>query len=230
MSGFTTLKTSCAALATVLILSSYGCTTLDPYTREEKVSNATKGAAIGTVAGAAVGYLTAHDKSRQAKLKHTLIGAGVGALGGSAVGHYMDRQEMELRQRLEGSGVSVSRVGENLILNMPGHVTFAVNRADLKPQFFEVLNSVALVLKEYEKTAIEIAGHTDSSGSDLYNLRLSERRADSVAEYLAGQEISRMRMQTIGFGEGRPVANNGSQDGRKLNRRVELTLLPLTQS
>jgi outer membrane protein OmpA-like peptidoglycan-associated protein len=229
MSRFTTLKTSCAALAAVLILSSYGCTTLDPYTREEKVSNATKGAAIGTVAGAAVGYLTAHDKSRQDKLKHTLIGAGVGALGGTAVGHYMDRQEMELRQRLEGSGVSVSRAGDNLILNMPGHVTFSVNRTDLNPQFFEVLNSVALVLKEYEKTAIEIAGHTDSSGSDIYNLRLSERRADSVAAYLAGQEIPRLRMQTIGFGEARPVASNQSQDGKQLNRRVELTLMPLTQ-
>ena len=214
-------------LTTLLLV--YGCTTLDPYTREEKVSNATKGAAIGAVAGAAVGFLTATDKSRRDKRNRILIGAGIGALGGATVGYYMDRQEMELRKRLEGSGVSITRNEDNLILNMPGHITFDVNQATLKQNFLEVLNSVALVVDKFDKTAIEVTGHTDSTGSDNYNQRLSERRATSVASYLAGQNIPPIRLEVIGFGESRPVANNQTEGGRQLNRRVELTLIPISQ-
>ncbi len=205
-----------------------GCTTLDPYTREEKVSNATKGAAIGAIAGAAIGYISARDEDRRDKQKAVLIGAGAGALTGGAVGYYMDRQEAELRRRLEGSGVSVIRDGDNIILNMPGNVTFGFDRADVQASFYETLNSVALVLKKYDKTAIEIAGHTDSVGSESYNQRLSEERAGSVARYLLGQGIAALRVQTIGFGELRPIADNATEQGRALNRRVELTLIPLT--
>ncbi len=213
-----------------LALVASGCTTLDPYTREQKVSNATKGAAIGTVAGAAAGYLSQRDDDRRDRRKGILIGAGIGALAGGAVGNYMDRQEMELRERLEGSGVSVTRVGDNLILNMPGNITFDVNRDEIKPNFYEVLNSVALVLKEYDKTAIEVAGHTDSTGSESYNQQLSQRRANSVASYLASQQINQVRMDAIGFGETRPIASNDTEAGRQQNRRVELTLIPVTQS
>ncbi len=205
-----------------------GCTTLDPYTREEKVSNATKGAAIGAIAGAAIGYISARDEDRRDKQKAILIGAGAGALTGGAIGYYMDRQEAELRRRLEGSGVSVIRDGDNIILNMPGNVTFGFDRADVQASFYETLNSVALVLKKYDKTAIEIAGHTDSVGSESYNQRLSEERAGSVARYLLGQGIAALRVQTIGFGELRPIADNATEQGRALNRRVELTLIPLT--
>ncbi len=222
-------KTIGVLIISASILPIWSCTTLDPYTREEKVSNATKGAAIGAVAGAAVGYLTAMDKDRRDKRKHVLIGAGVGALGGGAVGYYMDRQEMELRKRLENTGVSVTRVGNDLVLNMPSNVTFDTNQASLNANFNEVLNSVALVLNEYDKTAIEIAGHTDSTGSNNYNQRLSERRATSVASYLETQNIERLRMDVIGFGETRPVADNQTENGRQSNRRVELTLIPLTQ-
>jgi outer membrane protein OmpA-like peptidoglycan-associated protein len=202
-----------------------GCTTLDPYTREEKTSKATTGAIIGAVAGAAIGGLS----SRNDRTKRAMIGAGIGALAGAAVGNYMDQQEAELRRRLEGTGVSVTRVGDNLILNMPGNVTFAVDRDEINAGFYETLNSVALVLKKYDKTAIEIAGHTDSTGSDEYNMALSQRRAGSVAGSLAGQGVQRVRLNPIGFGERMPIADNSTPAGRAANRRVELTLMPVTQ-
>ena len=206
-----------------------GCTTLDPYTREEKTSSATKGAIIGAVAGAIIGNVTARDKDRRDRQKQTLIMAGVGALAGGAVGNYMDQQELELRKQLEGTGVSVIRDGDNLILNMPSNVTFDVDRSEVKPDFYETLRSVGLVLKKYDKTIIEVAGHTDSTGSESYNQALSERRAYSVARYLESQGIASMRIETIGFGELRPIADNSTEGGRALNRRVELTLIPITQ-
>jgi len=211
-------------LALAGIVGLTGCTTLDPYTGEQKTSRATQGALIGAAAGAVIGNVTgSRDRTKRA-----MIGAGIGALGGAAVGNYMDQQEAELRQQLEGSGVSVTRDGDNLILNMPGNVTFDVNRDEVKAQFYDVLNSVALVLKKYDKTAIEVAGHTDSTGTVELNMALSQRRADSVASYLMGQGVQSVRVATIGFGPHRPVADNNTAQGRTLNRRVELTLIPLT--
>lgn len=206
-----------------------GCTTLDPYTREEKTSSATKGAIIGALAGAVIGNISARDQDRRDRNKRTLIAAGVGALAGGAVGSYMDRQEYELLQQMEGTGVSVIRDGDNIILNMPSNVTFDVDRSEVKPEFYETLRSVALILKKYDKTLIEIAGHTDSTGSEAYNQALSERRALSVARYLESQAIAPARLDPIGFGELRPITSNASEEGRALNRRVELTLIPLTQ-
>lgn len=206
-----------------------GCTTLDPYTREEKTSSATKGAIIGALAGAVIGNISARDQDRRDRNKRTLIAAGVGALAGGAVGSYMDRQEYELLQQMEGTGVSVIRDGDNIILNMPSNVTFDVDRSEVKPEFYETLRSVALILKKYDKTLIEIAGHTDSTGSEAYNQALSERRALSVARYLESQAIAPARLDPIGFGELRPLTSNASEEGRALNRRVELTLIPLTQ-
>jgi len=211
-------------LALAGIVGFTGCTTLDPYTGEQKTSRATQGALIGAAAGAVIGGVTgSRDRTKRA-----MIGAGIGALGGAAVGNYMDQQEAELRQQLEGTGVSVTRDGDNLILNMPGNVTFDVNRDEVKAQFYDVLNSVALVLKKYDKTAIEVAGHTDSTGTVELNMALSQRRADSVAGYLMGQDVQSVRISTIGFGPHRPVADNNTAQGRTLNRRVELTLIPLT--
>jgi outer membrane protein OmpA-like peptidoglycan-associated protein len=220
-----TRSTLIATLALAGVVTATGCTTLDPYTREERTSKATTGAIIGAVAGAAIGAAS----SRNDRTKRAMIGAGIGALGGAAVGNYMDQQEAELRRRLEGTGVSVTRVGDNLILNMPGNVTFDVGRDEISAGFYETLDSVALVLKKYDKTAVEIAGHTDSTGSDAFNRDLSQRRAQSVAGYLASQGIQRVRLNPIGFGESAPIADNGSAAGRSLNRRVELTLIPLTQ-
>ncbi|MGD8498789.1 MAG: OmpA family protein [Chromatiales bacterium] len=209
----------CTAVAASLTLA--GCTTIDPYTREEKTSDTVKGAGIGAAAGAVIGAISGGTRG-------AMIGAGIGALAGAAVGSYMDQQEAELRERLEGTGVSVTRDGDNLILNMPGNVTFDFNRGELQSSFYEVLNSVALVLKKYEKTGIEIIGHTDSIGSESYNRDLSLRRAESVAAYLEGQGVQRLRMEVMGMGESRPVADNTTEAGRSQNRRVELILIPLT--
>jgi len=218
------LVATSALLAVVLTLGA--CTTVDPYTREEKTSNATKGAAIGAAAGAVAGAVSGDDSHE--RKKRALIGAGIGAIAGGSVGYYMDVQEAKLRKRLEGTGVSVTRDGNNVILNMPGNVTFDVDSANIRPQFTDVLDSVSEVLNEYEKTLIAVAGHTDSTGSAEYNQELSERRATSVANYLRTKGIDGQRFLIIGHGESRPIASNDTPEGRQQNRRVELTLEPLT--
>lgn len=215
------------AALVVGVLTATACTTTDPYTREEKTSKATKGAAIGAAAGAVAGAISGDD-SRERK-KRALIGAGVGAIAGGSIGYYMDVQEAKLRERLEGTGVSVTRDGDNIILNMPGNVTFDVDRSEIRSDFNDVLDSVALVLEEYEKTLIEVSGHTDSTGSADYNYALSERRANAVANYLRGQGIQQQRFLIIGHGESLPIASNDTEQGRRQNRRVELTLVPLAE-
>ncbi len=153
-------KSAALAMAATLLLGA--CTTLDPYTGEQQTSKTTKGALIGAAIGAAAGLITGDDSTE--RRQRALIGAGAGALAGGAVGAYMDKQEARLREQLQGTGVSVSRNGDEITLNMPGNITFATNSSDLYPGFFRVLDSVALVLKEYEKTVIEVSGHTDSTG------------------------------------------------------------------
>ncbi len=212
-------------LAVVAALALSACTTLDPYTREEKTSNLAKGAAIGAVAGAVVGIATGDSATE--RRQHALIGAGIGGLSGGAIGNYMDRQEAELRQRLEGSGVSVTRHGDNITLNMPGNVTFDTDSASLKSRFFDVLDSVSNVSHPYEQTLIEVAGHTDSRRASKYNQALSEPRAASVVRQLASEGVNRQRMITRGYGEDYPIASNDTTAGRSQNRRVELTLAPL---
>jgi outer membrane protein OmpA-like peptidoglycan-associated protein len=216
-----------AALAAVALLGS-ACTTLDPYTREEQTARAQRQAVIGAAAGAVAGLITG-DSSMERK-KRALVGAGLGALTGAAVGSYMDRQEARLRAELDRTGVSVTRIGDNITLNMPGNITFATDSADLNASFYEVLNSVSLVVNEFEQTVIEVAGHTDSTGSDSYNQQLSERRAASVAAYLGTRSVLRDRIIEVGMGESRPIATNDTAGGRQANRRVELTLVPLTLS
>lgn len=215
-----------ALLAAAVAALVAGCYTMDPYTGEKKVSDTTKGAGIGALAGAAVGALAGGSQDRG---KGALIGAGVGALAGGAVGNYMDRQEAKLRGQLQGTGVSVSRNGDNINLVMPGNITFASGSADLNPGFFGVLDSVALVLKEYDKTTIDVSGHTDSRGSAQKNQALSEQRASTVAQYLRTKGISDQRFAVAGYGPTRPVASNDTPEGRVKNRRVELTLTPLKQ-
>jgi outer membrane protein OmpA-like peptidoglycan-associated protein len=211
----------------VLSMSLSGCYTTDAYTGERKVNDTTKGAGIGAAVGVVAGLLTGGDAA--AHRKNALIGAGLGALAGGAVGNYMDRQETKLRTQLAGTGVSVTRMGDNITLNMPGNITFASASAELNPSFYRVLNSVNVVLKQYDKTLIEVAGHTDSTGAADYNQKLSERRADAVAQYLEGQGLRSDRVITVGAGETHPVASNETPDGRQANRRVELTLTPLTK-
>jgi outer membrane protein OmpA-like peptidoglycan-associated protein len=212
-----------AVAGTALLAATSGCTT-DAYTGEKEVSKTAIGAVLGAAAGAGIGALA----NKRNRAKGALIGAGVGGLAGGAVGAYMDVQEKKLREQLQGTGVSVTRVGDEIVLNMPGNVTFATDSAEIKSNFYSVLNSVSLVVKEYDKTIIEVTGHTDSTGSDTYNQTLSEKRSGSVGSYLAGQGIMSQRVLTQGFGEQMPIADNGTPEGREKNRRVELRLVPLT--
>ena len=219
-------KARAAAVLLGALVYVSACTTINPYTREQQTSKAQRQAVIGAVSGAVAGLITG-DNSLERK-KRALVGAGLGALAGAAVGSYMDRQEAKLRAELARTGVSVTRRGNNITLNMPGNVTFATDSADLNADFFEVLNSVTKVVKEYDQTVIEVAGYTDSTGTAAYNKQLSERRAASVARYLTSQGVLADRIIQIGMGETRPIATNDTPAGRQLNRRVELTLTPLT--
>ena len=207
-------------------LSLTGCMTYDPYTGEKEVSKATSGAVIGAVGGAAVGAATSSKKDRG---KGALIGAASGAAVGGGIGYYMDRQEAELRRQLEGSGVRVVRNGDQIQLVMPGNITFQTDKSTIQPSFTDVLNSVALVLKEFDKTTIRISGHTDSTGAASYNQLLSESRANSVRDFLLGQGVDSSRTIAVGYGETRPVATNDTEQGRAQNRRVELQLVPMQQ-
>lgn len=218
-----------AALVALLAVGlAAGCQTTDPYTGETKTTSATYGALIGAGAGAAVGMISGNDAKQ--RRQRALIGAGVGALAGGAVGAYMDKQEDELRKVMRDSGVTVTRKGDDIILNMPGNVTFRTDSADLNAQFYKVLDGVALVAKKYDRTIIEVAGHTDSTGTAEYNRQLSQRRATSVADYLVSRGVAQARMMTAGGGEDHPIASNATEQGRASNRRVEVTLAPLTAS
>jgi outer membrane protein OmpA-like peptidoglycan-associated protein len=209
-----------AMLAATLALPA--CTTTNPYTGEEEVNKTSKGAGIGALAGIATAILVGGSR------KTLLLGAGIGALAGGGVGYYMDKQADKLRLQLQSTGVSVTRNGDNIILNMPGNVTFATSSSNISADFYKVLDSVALVLNEYDKTYVDIIGHTDSTGELQYNQTLSEARASSVARYLESQKVVSQRVITRGVGPAQPIASNDTPDGRSLNRRVEIVLTPLT--
>jgi outer membrane protein OmpA-like peptidoglycan-associated protein len=212
-----------ASVAAALLLSA--CTS-NPYTGEQQVSKgligAGTGAAVGALAGAVVGKTTSANTRKSA-----LIGAGIGALAGGGVGVYMDNQEAKLRQRLQNSGVSVTRVGDTIVLNMPSNITFDTDESDVKGEFYDTLNSVAIVFQEYDKTLIDVIGHTDADGDDDYNDDLSRRRAASVARYLSAQDLDPNRFSVEGRGESEPIASNKSSSGKAKNRRVEITIQPL---
>ncbi len=185
------------------------------------MSNTQKGAAIGAVAGALLGKGTGdHDKSRY------VWGAAVGALAGAAIGNYMDQQEQEFRDELAGSGVEVIREGDTIRLQLPGSITFATNSATISQGFYPVLDDVVKVLNKYEKTTLIIEGHTDSTGSLEYNQTLSLNRANAVRNRFMGSGVDQRRLTTMGFGPTQPVADNNTVDGRQLNRRVELRIVP----
>ncbi|MBX3581149.1 MAG: OmpA family protein [Rhizobiaceae bacterium] len=212
-----------ATLAALALLSA--CST-DPFTGQQKVSNTAGGAALGAGLGALAGM--AVGGSSNAQRNAVLIGAGIGALTGGAIGATMDRNEAELRRQLQGTGVSVTRVGDQVVLNMPSDITFDVDKDAIKPGFRQTLNSVAIVLNRYQQTIVDVFGHTDSTGSAAHNMDLSQRRALSVANYLAQQGVDSRRFAVTGFGATRPIATNSTAEGRALNRRVEIQLSPLT--
>ncbi len=215
-------KMSILAFAAIYLTA---CTTTDPYTGQQKTSNlaggAVLGAALGAVGGAVIG-----GGGRDSR-NGALIGAGIGALAGGAIGNYMDNQEAELRAQLQGTGISVTRMGDRIILNMPSNITFATDQDQVMPQFYPTLNSVAIVLRKFDKTLIDVNGHTDSTGSVAHNEALSERRAMSVASYLNSQGVDPRRVSALGFGPSQPVASNATAEGRAQNRRVEIQIAPI---
>lgn len=221
MRKYSTSKISLTLCATLLMAA---CTT-NPYTGESQISKTAIGAVGAAAVGAGIGAL-ANKKNRA---KGAAIGAGIGALAGGAVGGYMDIQDKKLREELQGTGVSVTKNGNEVILNMPGDITFKSGSADLSSNFYKVLNSVAKVLNNYEKTIVTVVGYTDNVGSASKNLALSEQRAKTVASYLQNQKVKEERFVIEGLGEAEPIASNNTADGRAKNRRVEISLSAITK-
>jgi len=209
------------AIASLLLA---GCVT-NPETGKRTMSRTAIGGIGGAVGGYLLGDILGGRNDRTAKI----LGAGLGALAGAGIGAYMDKQERDLRAQTAGTGVDVKRDGDTLVLNMPAEVTFASNSSAVEPQFRNTLNDVATTLVRYEKSYIDIYGHTDASGSDEYNQGLSERRARSVSGYLATRGVQNVRMETRGFGESQPIATNNSEEGMAKNRRVEIRIVPIKE-
>ena len=220
------MRTSLIAASLSLFLGACS-STYDPYTGEEETSKSAIGAGIGASLGAVIAYLDNKDEDARKRNQRILAAAAGGAALGAGVGYYMDTQEAKLRKQLRGTGVSVKREGDNINLIMPGNITFATGSAEVKDQFKPILDSVTLVLEEFDKTLIVVGGHTDSDGSDTFNQQLSENRARSVAQYFAQKGILAERLDPVGFGERVPITSNQTMEGKQQNRRVELTLLPI---
>jgi len=214
--------TSLAIVAAMLPLAA--CIT-DPTTGKRTISKAAIGGISGAVGGYLLGDLIGGKRDRTEKI----VGAGIGALAGAGAGYYMDEQEKKLRQQTAGTGVNVTRDGDDLVLDMPSEVTFGVDSANIDAGFRNTLDQVASTLAQYDKTYVDVMGHTDSTGSDAYNQTLSERRASAVADYLSIRGVQSARLATRGYGESQPKASNLDSVGRSANRRVEIRLVPVTQ-
>ncbi|UYG07770.1 OmpA family protein [Halomonas sp. M4R1S46] len=214
-----------APLAAAALL--VGCTTTDPYSGQTQRSKTGTGAAIGAAVGAAAGALSGDGST--SRRDRALIGAAVGAAAGGGIGAYMDKQEEQLRQDMQGTGIGVERRGDDIVLNMPSSVTFGFDSSELTMTARNALNDVSSVLTQYPETRVNIAGHTDSTGEAAYNQQLSERRAQAVGNYLSQSGVASNRLYMSGYGENQPVASNDTEAGRAQNRRVEITLSPIAQ-
>jgi len=179
-----------------------------------------KGAIIGTAGGGAVGAVIGKAAGNTAL--GAIIGAAVGGATGAVIGHKMDKQAKEIESKVPGA--KVERVGEGINVTFNEKILFAFSKSDLSATAQSNLDKLAAVLKEYPDTDIEIQGHTDSRGTDEYNMGLSERRAGAVADYLRGKGISSSRITTKGFGETAPIASNDTEEGRAQNRRVNFLI------
>lgn len=208
------------AIATAMLSLLGGCTTINPYTGEQKVSDATFGTGIGVAGGAVLGGLLGGKEG-------ALIGAAAGGLTGGLIGHSMDNANTELRQRLVGTGVQVTKVGNSVQLRMASDVTFKTDSADINASFYETLSSVATVLQKYNRTNIIVSGYTDNTGTPSHNQVLSEQRAKSVGNFLVSQGVNQNRVFAQGFGKRNPIASNATAEGRTANRRVVIILRPM---
>ncbi|WP_282343313.1 OmpA family protein [Pseudomonas sp. PS02288] len=211
--------------ATLLALLA-GCASPNPYDNQSDVGGSNRTAkygGLGALAGAVAGAAIDHNN----RGKGALIGAAVVGAASAGYGYYADRQEAELRRSMEGTGVEVQRQGDDIKLIMPGAITFATDSAEIVSAFYSPLNNLATSFKQYEQNNIEIVGHTDSTGSHAYNMSLSQRRAQAVADYLTAQGVTPARLSTRGAGPDQPVASNATDTGRAQNRRVEVNLRPI---
>ena len=199
--------TSIAAVAIILA----GC---------KSMNKTTKGAVIGTAGGGAIGAVIGKAAGNTAL--GAIIGAAVGGATGAVIGHKMDKQAKEIESKVPGA--KVDRVGEGIVVEFNEKILFAFSQATLGASAASNLDKLATILKEYPDTDIEVQGHTDSRGTDEYNMGLSERRAATVANYLKGKGIPSSRIRTKGFGESAPVATNDTDEGRAQNRRVNFLI------
>lgn len=190
-----------------------------------------KGGGLGALGGGALGYLLGDLIGGRNSRTEEIVGAGIGAVAGGAVGYYLDRQQKDLESRTAGTGVDVIRNGDDsLTVRASDSITFDYNKATVRPEFQSVLSQVAQSLQAYPSSAIDVLGHTDSTGSDAYNQTLSEDRARSVADALTRYGVNRVRIETRGYGENQPIASNDTETGRAQNRRVEIRIVPITQN
>lgn len=212
------MKSNKIIAGALLALTLVGCSGADEIGGYGgRASGAAGGAAVGALIGQVIGQNT----------KGTLIGAGVGSLLGLGWGAYRDKQAAELKEKLRGTEVQVTTEGENLNLNLPGGVTFASDSDRINANFYAALNGIAQTLVAYPESRILIYGYTDSTGGSAHNQALSERRADSVAQYLVGQGVALSRITAAGFGKANPIASNSTEAGKQANRRVEIKIVPL---
>ncbi len=216
------MKTS-TVTAIISLVALSACST-NPETGKKRVSKA----AIGGIAGGVTGFLLGDVIGGRRDRTEKILGAGIGALAGAGVGVYMDNQEKKLRQQTAGTGIEVQRQGDEIKLIMPAGVTFDTNSALVKPEFRSTLDQLATTLNQYDKTMVDVYGHTDSAGNDAINIPLSNNRARAVATYLSGRGVNGARLATQGFGSSQPVAPNTTIAGMQANRRVEIKLLPVT--
>ena len=212
-----------SSLAALSLMTVSGCVT-DPNTGERKASRTAIGGVGGAVLGGLLGGVIGGRTGR-------IIGAGLGGVAGGVVGYRMDQQIRELKEQTAGSGVDVTEVdnGNAILVNLPDGVTFDVGSYTIKPTFRDTLDTVAGSLRQYPDSLVDVYGHTDSTGSDAFNQRLSEQRAQAVSNYLSSQGVSSARIRWQGFGETVPIADNTTAEGRALNRRVEIKIIPVTQ-
>ncbi|TLU67737.1 glycine zipper 2TM domain-containing protein [Thalassotalea litorea] len=215
------MKASALSIALASSVLSGCVTTVDPYTGEETVSNTTVGTTVGAVAGSLLGVAIGDNKESAA------IGGVVGSAIGAGIGYNMDQQEAVLRQKLKNSGVKVVRQQDGSIkLIMPSNITFGNDETMVNPAFVNTLDAIAEVLKQNDNTRIRVIGHTDSIGKAEYNQGLSVQRAAAVATEMRVLGVAANRIASMGMGESQPLADNSYANGRALNRRVELYIVP----
>lgn len=212
-----------SSLCAVSLVSLSACVT-DPNTGQQKVSRTALGAGAGALGGLLLGGLIGGGTGR-------IVGAGIGGIAGAAVGYTMDKQIKQLREQTAGSGVDVTPTdnGQAILVNLPNGVTFDTDSTVIKPAFRDTLDRVAQSLVQYPNSLIDVYGHTDSTGSDAYNMTLSQNRAQAVADYLSSRGVAPARIRAQGFGKTRPIASNATDSGRAANRRVEIKIVPVTQ-